>query len=204
MVPAVWVSLENTEGYTDAISDSLGLSGYEAIFSLTTETHPSFWFYVPDISNEDLRLEFVFQNEQGLTLYQREFIGSNGTGGIVEVTLPETLPGLTLGESYQWYFITHCNSAVMASRAPYVKGWIARTELDSMAQAQLASTSGLNQASIYADNSVWHDTLAALSELRQQDPENVAAQDAWANLLNSVGLEAISEKPIIDCCTPLN
>lgn len=175
------------------------LLAYESVFSLTTDTHPSFWFYLPHELNERATLEFVFQDESGNTLYQTQFAADRASSGIIQLSLPETSSPLMIDESYQWYFLVHCNSAPSAEPF-YVKGWIARTVVDADLQAQLDEATMLEKASLYAAHGIWQDALTALAELYREDAHNSVLSRHWLGLLESVGLSEISTQPIIECC----
>ncbi|MBE9077566.1 DUF928 domain-containing protein [Romeria aff. gracilis LEGE 07310] len=194
LAPATQVSLSTAE----SAADESELLNYESVFSLTTEAHPSFWFYVPYRLDADTALEFVFQDESGETLYQTRFVAEQDSPSIVQVSLPESYPPLAVDAPYQWYFMVHCDLAA-ASEPPYVKGWIARTDINPGLQAQLAATT-VESASLYAAHGIWQDALTVLGERYREDPQNVAISNGWASLLESVGLGELSAEPMADCC----
>lgn len=192
LVPATQVSLE--QGPT--VEPSLGQ--YESVLSLTTEPHPSFWFYVPYSLDEGTAMEFVFQDEDGNTLYQTQFVTEKESLGVVQVLLPETTP-LAVDQAYQWYFMVHCDLA-STSEPSYVNGWIVRTGADAALQSQLIETTALERASLYADRGIWQDALTTLGEHYRAHPQDETVQRSWASLLESVGLGDIAGEAVSDCC----
>lgn len=191
LTPSTEVSIP-LERTTDSVLDAdLATYDYEDVLSLTTEAHPSFWFYVPYELNEETELEFVFQDEGGGTIYQDTFTTREIGPGIVQISLPESLPALTIGEAYQWYFLAHCDLATNTV-SPYVQGWIQRIQLDAQIAAQLEDAPELEQASIYATHGIWQDALTILGKREHRTH--------WTSLLTSVGLADVAEEPYIDCC----
>ncbi|MEL7313708.1 MAG: DUF928 domain-containing protein, partial [Cyanobacteria bacterium J06559_3] len=85
----------------------------EFFLSLTTATHPSLWLHIPPVSEEAFTLEFIFQDEIGNTLYRTRFTVDETSPGIVQVSLPEGLPPLTVDHIYRWSFLTQCGGASM-------------------------------------------------------------------------------------------
>ena len=141
--------MPNTQVKLEEAADNAYLSNYESVLSLTTEALPDFWFYVPYSSEDITEFEFVLQDESGDEVYQETFISHHETPGIVQITLPETLSPLRLDATYQWFFLTHCESGATAL-SPEVGGWIRRVELASNLQTQLDNATALEMASIYA------------------------------------------------------
>ncbi|MGF1522064.1 MAG: DUF928 domain-containing protein [Leptolyngbyaceae cyanobacterium] len=171
----------------------------EFVVSLTTETHPSFWFYMPYAIEEAVALDFIFRDEIGNTLYRTQFTVDQMSPGIVQFSLPATLPPLTIGHTYQWSFATQCDMA-SANGPLHAKGWIVRTMMDGDLQTQLENVSELEKASLYAAHGIWQDALTTLGELYREDPQNTMLMQNWKSLLTSAGLAEISEQPLIDCC----
>ncbi|NER52222.1 MAG: DUF928 domain-containing protein, partial [Symploca sp. SIO1A3] len=44
---------------------------------------------------------------------------------------------------------------------------------------------------------IWHDAIANLAELYFANPEDDSLQEAWTNLLESVGLAGVAQKPFV-------
>lgn len=180
-------------------SDGVFPKSFESVLSLTTQSKPTFWFYLPP-RPDDVPLEFVLKQEyekgEYQTVYQTQLFGNNGTG-IVRLTLPEDAPTLQLNTRYQWFFSIEC-----ASGPVIVLGWIDRASLDPALQRSLADATPRDQAVIYASNGLWQDAITLLADLYRADPDNINLANDWSSLLESVGLEDIAQQPFIDCCTP--
>jgi hypothetical protein len=69
-------------------------------------------------------------------------------------------------------------------------------KLDRATTQYLKTKGPLDKAKFYARQGYWLDTLENATELRSKQPQE------WTELLRSVGLEALSTQPFVDCCTP--
>jgi hypothetical protein len=189
--------------------------------ALTTTDRPTFFLYVPHatfnktrekkdgsgcnntVNNSNLResfeAEFELVNEQEEKIYLTAFTIA-GTPGIISFTLPQDAPPLELKKYYKWYFEVICDREDRSGDS-VVSGWTRRVEVSPNLAKDLAKTAALDRPAIYAQSGLWHDTMSSLAELRKSNPNNLLLVTAWVELLNSVGLEKISQEPFVDCCT---
>ena len=162
------------------------------VWGETTSAHPSFWFYVAYPVNS--QLEFVLQDEAENEVYKTSFI-LDKTHGIISLTLPQDQVNLATGKSYHWYLYVMCSPK--SSPDDFVEGWVKRVDLNADISNQLELVQPLERNSIYAENGLWFDTLNSVDRLRQTEPENKAIAAIWTDLLQQVGLDEISQKPIV-------
>ncbi len=162
------------------------------IWGETISSNPTLWFYVAYPVNS--QVEFILQDEAENEIYKTTFTLEN-TQGIISLALPENQVNLETDKSYHWYLYVICNPE--SSPDDFVEGWIKRTNLTSKIQHQLESATSLERISIYAENGLWFDTLSTIDTLRKTDLNNNISA-IWTNLLQQIGLDAISQKPIID------
>ena len=162
------------------------------VWGKTALDHLNFWFYVAYPANT--HVEFVLQNEAENEIYQTTFI-LDKTPGIVSLTLPEDKVTLETGKSYHWYFNIMCDPEDTTD--DFVEGWVERVELNPVINNQLESVQPLERISIYAENGLWYDTLTNLDRLGQTEPANQAIAAIWTDLLQQVGLDEISQEPIV-------
>ena len=177
------------------------------IFSLTTQGHPSFWFYVP-YSLETTTLEFVLQDANDNTLYRSHLSKDNvgqmpgsvfdsGDHGIIQITLPESAPALQPETTYHWFFLAYCEP----STPDFVEGWIARQpSFPASFVNTLMSAPLRDQAMFYAQNGIWQETLTVLGEQYRENETNLEVFRDWESLLRSANLEHLTEQPLLDCC----
>ncbi|MBD2744956.1 DUF928 domain-containing protein [Coleofasciculus sp. FACHB-1120] len=190
LVPATQTSLNEGK------SGNLGLNTFESVWALTAAEAPTFWYYVPYALTPDLPAEFILQDEQGNNVYKTKFIASPKQPGVVKVRLPATVAPLKVGKMYRWFFIIDCEP----DAPPLVEGWVQRIAPSATLRSQLQKATPRERVVLYAKQGIWHDALTALAELRSANPNDGALTADWVSLLNSGGLEAIAQEPVIDCC----
>lgn len=162
----------------------------------TTQTHPSFWVYVPYQLSPETLIKLVLRDEQDQDVYEAELTGSAISPGIVGLTLPTDAPALELGKSYTWYFEVYCRK----NDAPaFVSGWIERVALDASTMKQLQQATPLQRSDLYAKELVWYDALSTLAEARRTKPNDPSLNSRWQTLLRlpSVGLDRFVSEPLI-------
>ena len=174
-----------------------GCSAPDSLLALTLDDAPTFWFYVPpEQLSSVVYTEFVLLDENQRPLY-RERIVLSGESGIIGVQLTQPLE---VNRLHRWTFQILMTDE--PSRDPVVEGFVKRIEPDTTLSNQLiTATSPQERIRIYANHGVWHDTLTELAEWRRAHPSDANLESDWTNLLTSVGLEAIANAPLLNCCT---
>ncbi len=164
---------------------------------LTTEAHPTLYFFVPARSAQEG--VFSLKDEKGQDVYHTS-IPLSGQTGIVSVKLPTDTPPLKIGQSYRWSFGIICPAQSPQSQPEvvFVTGEIRRVEADHALANQLQALTSLEKAAVLAQNGIWFESLEILASLRQTEPENSMLASKWQELLKSVGLEEIAHQPFID------
>ena len=162
----------------------------------TLSATPTFFLYVPAGVDKNIRF-YLIDEAEGETIYET-FFTPPSSGGIVAVPLPKD-GGKTLkeGRIYSWYFEIQVN-LIEVNLNPSVSGLIQRIapspELSSQIQA---ATTEADRSKIYAANGLWYDLIATAAMLRSTIPTN------WEAMLNSVGLGAIAQAPLINSPTTI-
>jgi len=176
------------------------LTALTPVFELqkTTAANPTFFFYVPQTSAPVM--ELVVSDDQE-TVYQ-QILPTPTQAGIVSLTLPEkpNMPSLKVGKTYKWYFSIICDRREREQDF-VVSGSIERIAPDTTLKTELAQLKPQEQAAMYALSGFWEDSLAILSELRKSRPNDLTIKNDWEDLLRSGGLEAITQEPLVSCCT---
>ncbi len=191
------------------VSDSRG--------GVTAAARPSFWVYfpykylpagveqMPDpnpnaevLATMPMKLvvQDVTDESKPKEFYTIDFKARANTPGIVNITLPSTVPVLNPGTNYLWSLEVYCNGQ---QRSPVTfNGWVRRQAVARPLAARLARATPANKAQIYIDNGFWYDGLDTLAKLRRQKPNDRALQTQWNRLLNRYGLREVAEKPIVN------
>jgi len=115
------------------------------------------------------------------------------TGGVMEVAFLDMTPKLTMDETYTWSLILKCNGQ-MRPDSPILGGVIQRvpSTLNVRADASLSE-----KAQAYGDAGLWYDVLGTLAMMRTEDPSSVQAATHWSTVLETVGLDAIADAPLV-------
>lgn len=170
------------------------------VWGLTTAELPTFWFFIPYQKASIKTMEFVLKDETtkpSKTIY-RSPITPPEAPGIMSVKLPSNVNVLQVGKSYNWFMKlkVDCNPQLPA-QLEYTEGWIQRVNPDSKLAVNLTGASPQQKATLYAENSIWHDALTTLAELRLEKPKDAALMADWNGLLKSVGLENVANQPLV-------
>lgn len=169
------------------------------VWGLTASEHPAFWFYLPSALTTNVSIEFVLQDKADRELYRTQFTPTDTQPGLIQLKVPETAPAIEPGQSYVWTLAIYCDPD-QPSELVFVQGSIQRTSLTTDQQRQIAAAAPLERSRLYSEFGLWYDALATLGDLRQTNSAQTEA--AWNALLQRAELEAVSNQPIVSCCTP--
>lgn len=163
---------------------------------LTAEGHPTLFVQIPDATVKEAELSIWDENLNGI--YQTT-VSLPGQAGIVSFKVPHSAPPLEIGKRYKWSLAVICD-ADQRSRDVVVEGWIQRTQLGTDLTEQLAVADPLQRVQLYAQNSIWYETLATLAQMRRSHPDDTSIAAEWQQLLQSVGLKNVAQTPVVNCC----
>ena len=158
--------------------------------SRTSIATPSLYWYVPQTTAS--KGEFVLVDENNQEAYYAAF-DLPKQPGIIKLRIPEAA-SLEPGKIYSWSMMVICDSRYR-NRDKYVEGKIEYVTPDDEINRQVSVSPALEQAKIYANSNLWLETLDTIVKIRPENP------DAWQELLQSVGLESLSDKNFVDCCS---
>ncbi|MCJ8282597.1 MAG: DUF928 domain-containing protein [Rivularia sp. ALOHA_DT_140] len=159
-----------------------GNSAESSLF-LTSAEHPTFFFYIPKISQEK-ELLFELKDSSGNILHEVSF-NPPEKPGIVSVSLPTNKPALEVNQEYSWSILVDGDYA----DEDYPEGSIQRELPNQDLSNQLKAASPLDRVALYAENGYWEDSLRTVADLRQKSPQDQEIDIAWWNLLGTVNLE---------------
>jgi Domain of Unknown Function (DUF928) len=151
----------------------------------TTSDRPTFWFYVP-YTAEEIRIgKFLLLDRDEKSYISQTAFTLPQTPGIISISLP---PGYPLEDNsfYHWYLELYCQPNTSDRPDLEVDGWIER----------VPKTSDLQHPIDPEIPNLWYDVLTDLGNQRLAFPEDENLKDAWTNLLQSVGLEALDREPL--------
>lgn len=172
----------------------------QVVLGLTAKEHPTFWFYVPYALTSSHPIEFVLQDDKGSDIYQTKFTQSETSAGVVGFKLPSTAPPLEVNKMYRWYFLVYCNAE--AEAPAFVDGWVQRVAWNPSLYSALDQATPQEIVTVYTNGGIWYEAVTSLARLRTKNPEDAILKEEWANLLESINLEAIASEPITTMLTP--
>ena len=157
----------------------------------TISKAPTLYWYLPE--NTAKMGEVVVVDEAGNEVYFAKF-DVPSSSGIIKHEIPIDA-GLEEGKKYEWMMAIVCDPDDRAADG-YARGnMLVVEEPDGLEEDLAAAANALEKASAYAKAQLWHDTVNSLAEAAEEYPEE------WTELLSSVGLEAIANADVLDCCT---
>ncbi|MEO0406983.1 MAG: DUF928 domain-containing protein [Cyanobacteria bacterium P01_A01_bin.135] len=163
----------------------------ESFTALTTEATPILWFYIPELEGGEAELALLDENQRAIAV---DSVALPGAAGVVGIPITQTLE---VEQAYPWVFSVAPSSN--PSRILTVEGTIRRVALEAEEQQQIdAAIDPRDRVVLLAEAGIWHDALSALGDLRQQLPENMTVKEDWRQLLESVGLGAIADIPVVE------
>ena len=179
----------------------VGADGPAAMIALTPQSYygttvserPMFLVYLP--ASNAAEAVFSLKDAAGNLQYQMT-VPVAGAVGVVPIQLPEDAPALEIGEDYQWLVALKVDGQLGPS-TPYVDGWIQRIQPNDELATALQEGDALEQATALGQNGVWYDCVAILASLYATEAADTTLTHQWAELLSSVGLEAIETAPVL-------
>jgi uncharacterized protein YjbI with pentapeptide repeats len=161
-------------------------------FPVVTE-YPTFFAYVPPLDvlqTASRTAKFVLEDEKENEVYRTTLILPS-QGGIVGIRLPTTrsLVSLDIGKKYVWYFESGDGSGV---------GLVKRVKLCPTLLREIEKAAFNERPAIYAKAGLWYEALTTLAQLHRANPNDATLTQQWEDLLESVGLEHIAKKPLLE------
>ena len=163
---------------------------------LTTDSHPTFFWYLPDSPNKPL----VFKLWNGDELIWEQTF-PQPPAGLMQVELPQEKAPLVQKREYSWTVRIICNPE-RNDKNPLVTAWIKRiaepTELTKkLTPATSLPADLLQRADAYASEGIWYNTLQTLIAVRQIAPQNSSAKENLLNLLQQGDLSEVGEDLVL-------
>jgi hypothetical protein len=109
--------------------------------------------------------------------------------GMQRVSLADHNIRLTPGVLYTWS-VSLIRDAAQRSSNVLTAGTMERVELPEALRRQLVHANKMTAARLYATEGLWYDTIAALSELIDARPQDIALRQQRATVLEQEGLTA--------------
>lgn len=167
------------------------LSSEPKNFGATGSESPDFLVYIPQTVAR--QAEFVLKDEEDNDIYRTTF-DISGEEAIATLNLPPDEIKLQSGLNYSWYFSLICNPQNFSKNVE-TQGWTQRVEFNPNLMTRLEATDPITRSQLYAENGIWHEAIALLAQLRQEQPTDPILAQRWQNLLESANLLEIATLP---------
>ncbi|MGF1602839.1 MAG: DUF928 domain-containing protein [Thermosynechococcaceae cyanobacterium] len=148
-------------------------------YGLTSAERPTILAYLPETSATEVFFSIKSEDKK---LHYETNLPISGKAGLLSVTLPDDAPALESGKHYQWFLAVKCNNELRPS-SPFVDGWIQRVPADRMVSSVATQSPSLQKAASLGAAGYWYDTLATLTQLKQQQPHNREIAQSWRDVL---------------------
>ncbi|WP_206755546.1 DUF928 domain-containing protein [Trichocoleus sp. FACHB-262] len=167
---------------------------------LTTAAYPQFFWSLPasNASLVEFALYDVDAKQVNRNLIYKTTFSITGEAGIASLNLPTdvNLPPLKSGQDYRWSVSLICNPGDRTQDVT-VDGWVQRVTPSSTVNQQLKQADPRDRPAVYAQNGIWFNTIETLVDQRCDRPKDAALVASWNELIKSVELEAIANRPLI-------
>ncbi|WP_445632880.1 DUF928 domain-containing protein [Nostoc sp. DSM 114161] len=164
-------------------------------YGLTFAERPTFYWYVPETAVQTARFSLL----DGEDIVYETNLKLPNQSGIIGFTLPKEAPSLKVGKQYRWYMGIPCGSDELAEEIA-INGWVERIEPTPDLSKQIATTNPKQLSQVYATSGIWYEAVHTLVQQRLANPSDRTVMANWQALLESVGLEDLVSKPLVDIC----
>lgn len=160
---------------------------------LTVSERPTFFVYVPQTTAKEAT--FTLQDASQNLVYRTK-VALKETGGVIRITVPETVKALEMDNDYRWVVEIHC-IADLDPDNPFAEGWVRRTSVNTNLAGKLETAkTSLERAVAYSQEGIWYEALANMADALRSQPQDSNRIKSWQELLTSVGLQAIANRPL--------
>ncbi len=157
---------------------------------LTTQAQPSlYWFLAETMPHP---IEWTIIEEQAVYPILETRIPSPQQPGVQRISLADYNVRLKRDVKYKW-FVALVPDRERRSRDILAWGEIERVEPTAKLQRDLAEMGRARSPYVYAEEGLWYDAFAAVSDLINTAPDEVAFRKQRASLLEQVGLPQIAQ-----------
>jgi Domain of Unknown Function (DUF928) len=172
-------------------------SGQTGVWGLTTNEHPTFWFYISEIKSQLYRLDFSIYDRESRSdrpIYQTSMENPQ-QAGVINFALPNSSQPLSTNKLYQW----ELKFTLKSTNKPriVVKGWIQRASLDTLLRDRLRRANPAQQAVLYAERGLWYDTFTILANLHYAKPQDTELDRNWQILLDAIQLGDLADRSLV-------
>jgi hypothetical protein len=160
--------------------------------NVTKKKRPTFFVYIPTTSARQISLTIKDETED--YYYQNSF-PITATSEIIGIQLPKEAKELRSDRTYTWSITVVCDKHKQPGD-PFVSGEIRQLQSDAIDNSSSDIITLEERINSDAQKGIWYDTLESLAALKKQYPQDSSVNTMWENLLKSVELDSISNRPL--------
>lgn len=178
-------------------TEELGVTSIsEIVGSLTTQSNPMLWFYLP-APLEDNAAQLIIQNSNDESVFEGQLIGETSNSGLIGVPMPISLEP---GEAYHWSLTLECDE----SESTTVDGWVERRTINADLSRTFRQAETRNRVALYANYGFVQDAIGELAAMRSASPDDEAIGQEWGSFLSTLGFDDLTDATLLDCCQVVN
>ena len=154
----------------------------------TASPQPALFWYVDRVPDASTRVEFTLHDEEGEEPLVQVDLETPTSAGLQRIRLSEHGANLVPGAEYEWS-VALVIDPDQRSKDIVVTGWIDCVDPSPTIVSRLELQGEAWRAAIFAEEGVWYDAFAALSDQIDRDPKNPLLTKQRSDLLDQAGLD---------------
>ncbi len=157
---------------------------------LTVQEQPSFYWYLSESTRD--RIEFTLIDNQAIEPLLEINLGTQIGPGVHNISLADHGVNLISGKQY-WWFVALVPDPDHRSKDIIAGAAIEYIEPPESLTVKLAQAGKAKSAHVYADRGIWYDAISSISDMINNDPDNITLRKQRASLIEQVELREVAE-----------
>jgi hypothetical protein len=157
---------------------------------LTVEEQPTLYWFISRVPA--VPIELTVSTDGGTQPVLETRLAAPATAGVQRTRLADHGVRLVPGVRYRW-FVTAVADPDRRSRDVLAGGMIERVEAAETLRARLAGADPTRRAFLLAEEGLWYDAIATISDLIERSPHDATRRRQRAGLLEQVGLRDVAD-----------
>ncbi len=157
---------------------------------LTVQKQPSFYWFLSGPTKD--QIEFTLIDNQAIEPLLEINLGTQIEPGLHNISLADYGVDLISGKQY-WWFVAQVPDPDQRSRDIVAGAAIEYIEPPEKLIKKLTQTERAKHTHIYAEAGIWYDAISSISDLINNDPDNITLRKQRASLMEQVRLQEVAE-----------
>jgi len=177
-----------TRGIGDEVITLFALAPNHA--ALTTQEQPTLYWFVSNETKHPIEVTLIIEEATQPLLEKK--LPLPVQPGIHPIRLKDFNLHLLKATQYRW-FVALVPDRERRSKDILAGGIIERIEVPEAVRVKLSQSDRRNVPHIYAESGIWYDTITAISELIEANPNDMNLRKQRIALLEQVGLSQVAQ-----------